>query len=439
MRLVRSRSAGRGGVSKTGLFWGILVSVVLFAGAAQAQTPEIEGKKAQAQQVQLQMQQTLQEVAEAQARYNASQEKLAEVTAEIRANERKLQRTERELWKARSRLDARAEGSYKSAGMMYLDVLFSVRSFGEFATKGALLRQIMEDDRETLSNVREAKARLAGQRERLTEQRARQAEISRQMQEEQAAIDWRLQEQRAYYEALDAEIKDLVQEERARQVREAAARRAEQEAQRRAREEAERLAAAAAEEAQREAELAAEEAARSAAEQQYAGAAAEQYEDPSAAEAQYEEEQPVVAADGRAQAILDNPNISMSSQVQQDLANGIVDSRVLDVVEFAATDHTIAISVFATGHPYGPTLDALGYTGYPNAHYFGRAVDIYMVDGVAVTAGNAAAQELAAAIYDTFTPPELGSPWPFGPGSFVDALHQDHIHVGWPYAANGGL
>ncbi len=148
--------------------------------------------------------------------------------------------------------------------------------------------------------------------------------------------------------------------------------------------------------------------------------------------------QPEVS-DPRVQAILENPNITLTGMARQDLISGIVDPRVLDVVEFAASEHAISISVFATGHPYGPTLDALGYAGYPNSHYFGRAVDIYAVDGAPVSSGNQAAYELAQAIHARFAPAELGSPWTFGEGSFSDAMHQDHIHVGWAYAASGSL
>jgi hypothetical protein len=148
-----------------------------------------------------------------------------------------------------------------------------------------------------------------------------------------------------------------------------------------------------------------------------------------------------VAADARGQAILDDPNITLRDGVRTDVAAGAVDPVVLDVIEFAASRYEIELSAIATGHPYGgdPTLDALGYVGYPNSHYFQRAVDISHVDGAAVSSGNASAQDLAQAIYDEFQPQELGSPWLFGDGSFSDALHQDHIHVGWAYGTDGGL
>jgi peptidoglycan hydrolase CwlO-like protein len=559
LRLIVSRSAVRGGAYGRGLVLGVLLSVVLFAGAAGAQTPEIETKQAQADEVQARIQATLEDVAEAQAAYDASQAELSRLEDEVAANRREARKTEKELEAAQAKLSERAVGSYKSGGVMYLDVLLSVRSFSDLAGKGQFVWQVLKQDRDAVERISGIKEDLAAQRRELEEQREEQADVSARMREERAAIDARLAEQRAAYDSLSAEVQRLVQEEQARQAAErraiaeaeaqkvaeqraaaeqdAAARAAREQmsqlsaseqaqaqaeqqavAEAEARAERQRLAVEAAEAEERAAEAqeaaererlaaeakrarqaakeqaAAEAAARaeqerlvaearqaaeqaqqqappttepaaadqyapedgSTADDQYAAedgttaesGAADQYaaEDGTAAEEQYDasagaspEAPAATSSDPRVQAILENPNINLSTVAQQDLAAGIVDPMVLDVVEFAASSHTISISVFATGHPYGPTLDALGYAGYPNAHYFGRAVDIYEVDGAAVTSSNAAAQQLAQAIYDNFAPAELGSPWTFGEGSFADGLHQDHIHVGWAYGSDGGL
>lgn len=516
-RLIGIRSIPEDGGYGRGFFLGALMLASLLTGAAQgpagAQTPEIEGKQAEVEQAQARIQATLEDLSKAQAVYNESQTKLARVEEDIAGNERDLEETGEELDAAKAKLSERSVGSYKSGGVMYLDVLLSVRSFSDLSSKGQFVLKVLERDQDAIEKIEEIEARLADQRKDLEARKERQAEISARMREEQAVIDERLAEQRATYDSLSAEVKQLIQEEQARQAREAAERRAraeaiaQAEAERQAQAEADAAARAARDqmsqfsgasaeasaeaerqavaeaEARRERQRLAVEAAeaeeqaadaKDAAEQRRLAAEAEQArqaareqaaaeeaarlererivaeaqqaeEAATAAESQYEEPAPgapvssVTSSDPRARAILNNPNIYLTTMAQQDLAAGVVDARVLDVLEFAAQSHTISISVFSTGHPYGPTLDALGYAGYPNAHYFGRAVDIYEVDGVAVTSGNAAAQELARAIFDNFAPEELGSPWIFGDGSFSDAIHQDHIHVGWPYGSDGGL
>lgn len=562
LRSTGVRHAAHGGVYGRGLFWAVLVFVVLFVGAvssaAQAQTPKIAAKQAEVAEAQARIEATLQELTEAQAAYDESQEKLGEVEKDISDNRRALEETEKKLDTAQTRLSDRAVGSYKSGGVVYLDVLLSVKSFADLSNKGKFVLQVLKQDRDAVVKIAALKKELASQQKNLEAKQQKQAGISARMRQEQAVIDDQLAEQRAVYDSLSGEVQRLIQEEQARQAREAARQLAEAEAQAEAerladaqreaaartareqmqqfteasedtrveverqaiaesdaRNESQRLAviaaeneekaakakkkaerdrlAAEAEEARQAAaeQAAAEEAARKeqerlvaeaqqaeqqalqeaeaarqaeeqaaadaaaaaeeAAAEEAASAAEEQYTPPpeasepaadapeTSSEAAPEEAVGVTSSDPRVQAVLDNPSINLTSMAQQDLASGMIDSRVLDVVEFAAQEYTISISVFSTGHPFGPTLDGLGLGGYPNAHYYGRAVDIYEVDGASVTSGNAAAQSLAQAIFDNFGPAELGSPWTFGEGSFSDALHQDHIHVGWAYGSDGGL
>ncbi len=550
MRSTGVRHAAHSGVYGRGLFWLVLAFVILFVGAvssaAQAQTPKIAAKQAEVAEAQARIEATLADLTEAQAAYDESQEKLGKVERDISDNRRALEDTQKKLDAAQAKLSDRAVGSYKSGGVVYLDVLLSVKSFADLSNKGKFVLQVLKQDRDAVVKIAKIKKELASQQRDLEEKQRTQAGISARMREEQAVIDDRLAEQRAVYDSLSGEVQRLIQEEQARQAREAARQRAEAEAQA----EAERLAAAQREaaartareqmqqftaasedtrveverqavaeadarnESQRLAVIAAEneekaakakkaaerdrlaaeaeearqaaaeqaaaeeaarkeqerlvaeaqqaeqqalqeaEAAKQAEEQAAADAAAaeqaaaeDQYTPPpeasepaaDAPEAAPEEAVGVTSSDPRVQAVLENPSINLTSMAQQDLASGMIDPRILDVVEFAAQEHTISISVFSTGHPFGPTLDGLGYAGYPNAHYFGRAVDIYEVDGASVTSGNAAAQSLAQSIFDNFGPAELGSPWTFGEGSFSDALHQDHIHVGWAYGSDGGL
>lgn len=570
MRLIGLRFAMGGGGYGRGILLGVLLLVVLFAGSAQAQTPEIESKQAEASKAQARIQSTMKDLAGIQAAYNDSQDRLGQIEDDIRTNENELKKTGEKLNAAEDRLSERSAISYKSGNVMYLDVLLSVRSFSDLSNKGRILLQVLKQDRDAVTKIKGIKEKLSTQQEELKAKKEKQVQISAKMRDQQASMNQRLEQQRATYDSLSAEVKQMIQEEQQRQAREAVERLAKAEAQANAREaakqqaaaeqaaateaarqqmaqvnasnqasaEAEKQAAAEttarqqrqqlavqaaeadkkaeqakakaqkkqlavqAEKARKEAEkqAAAEKAAHEKQQQliEQANKAARQaqqktdqngqqadqqkqtaQESPgsagqsaakdqsvagdAAAEDQYQENSdgsasgssaadtstsdfsspeqgsPVTSSDPNVQAILDDPNISLTSMAQQDLSAGIVDSRVLDVVKFAAQDHSIGISVFKTGHPYGPTLDAIGLAGYPNSHYYGRAVDIYEVDGVPVSSSNQAAHDLAQAIEDNFAPEELGSPWVFGSGSFTNAMHQDHIHVGWAYAADGGL
>lgn len=140
------------------------------------------------------------------------------------------------------------------------------------------------------------------------------------------------------------------------------------------------------------------------------------------------------AASPDAAALLANPNVAMTGAVRADLAAGIIDARVIAILNDLASRHTLSIVVFKTGH--SPFI--AGTTTYSN-HFFGRAVDISKVDGVAVSPSNAAARAavleiLSIPVESPLYPSETGHPW--GdlaglPGSFTNAAHMDHIHVGW--------
>lgn len=68
---------------------------------------------------------------------------------------------------------------------------------------------------------------------------------------------------------------------------------------------------------------------------------------------------------------------------------GAIDQRVLAVLEALSIRFRISVSVLKSGHsPY-----ARGTTSYPS-HHFGRAVDLFAVNGQLLSLFNAAAWEL---------------------------------------------
>lgn len=142
---------------------------------------------------------------------------------------------------------------------------------------------------------------------------------------------------------------------------------------------------------------------------------------------------------GQERRILNNPNVELYPGARRDIASGMADPAVMDVIEYSASRYPIVVSAIKTGHPYSyaPTLRALGMPGYPNAHHYGWAIDIAYVNGAPVSSANPQARYLARRIHQSraFAVQDLGSPWLFGgPRSFTDSMHKNHLHVGWTYA-----
>lgn len=106
-----------------------------------------------------------------------------------------------------------------------------------------------------------------------------------------------------------------------------------------------------------------------------------------------EDEEPV---DAGARRLLANPDFGATPQAAQDLEAGVVDERVVAALRTVTGEHRVCVEAFKEGHyfepgvPDGPRIPE-GYGeagGLPNTHYFGRAADVYWVDGKPVE-GNA--------------------------------------------------
>jgi hypothetical protein len=114
------------------------------------------------------------------------------------------------------------------------------------------------------------------------------------------------------------------------------------------------------------------------------------------------------------------------------VAAGQIDPRVLEVLLVLAGRFDLgSVGPLISGHSY-----FIAGTTTPSNHSFGRAVDISVVDGQAVSIYNPAAREaleLILSLRPPLVPDELGGPWLLshaGVRTFTQD-HHDHIHIGW--------
>jgi hypothetical protein len=131
--------------------------------------------------------------------------------------------------------------------------------------------------------------------------------------------------------------------------------------------------------------------------------------------------------------VLSHPRIHLGSLAVGDVAEGRVDPRVLQVLLFLAERHDLgSVGPLITGHSY-----FVAGTTSPSNHAFGRAVDISVIDGQAVSIYNAAARdatEMVLSLRAPLLPDELGGPWLLSHPSSVAVFtrdHGDHLHIGW--------
>ena len=154
--------------------------------------------------------------------------------------------------------------------------------------------------------------------------------------------------------------------------------------------------------------------------------------------------------------LLDDPNFGASSQAARDLEEGIVDPRIVEALKAVAAEHEICVDAFKTGHYFTEGVEDTpmipdGYGdagGLPNTHYFGRAADIWDVDGKPVegNGGDPDVQDVGWILAGL--PPEQRPDQIIGPQAWTERLdrsrregwilerdqielHEDHIHIGF--------
>ena len=134
-------------------------------------------------------------------------------------------------------------------------------------------------------------------------------------------------------------------------------------------------------------------------------------------------------------AVLGNPRLEIYEAGRQDIAAGRIDSRVLAILLLATEQWTLSVSSLQTGH--SKCVGGGSYEGCSvSNHWYGRAFDVYRVNGELVSASNTDAYAFVvwlASFEPGLRPDEIGSPWPrlkSLPGHFYDEAHLDHIHAG---------
>jgi hypothetical protein len=154
--------------------------------------------------------------------------------------------------------------------------------------------------------------------------------------------------------------------------------------------------------------------------------------------------------------LLASQNFGATSQAVRDLEKGVVDQRLITALRDLSKGHRICVQTFKEGHfflpgvPDGPRIPE-GYGkagGLPNTHYFGRAADVWWVDGKPVEGNATARGVLEVGKILAGMPPGRRPDQIIGPPAWSETLgygrskgwvlasdqlelHRDHIHIGY--------
>nr|WP_246851796.1 lytic murein transglycosylase [Patulibacter sp. SYSU D01012] len=136
--------------------------------------------------------------------------------------------------------------------------------------------------------------------------------------------------------------------------------------------------------------------------------------------------------------VLANPRLAIYEAGRTDIRTGVIDRRVLATMEYlAANGLRLTISSLRSGH------SLLSASGNVSAHSYGCAFDIAAVDGIPIVGHQGAGTitdrtiRLLLRLQGTMKPNQIISlmDYPRTDNTLVMADHADHVHVGFPRAA----
>ena len=193
-------------------------AVLLGASAASAE-PTIPEKRRQAELILAQVQELDAEVGAAAERFNGANYKLDQLSTQLRETRTDLKRARLQLGTARSRASDRLVQLYvNGSGPSTLELVLEAESLSEVLDRIDVGRRVLEQDARIAGDLKQVTLRTKQRERQLAASRRTQAGLVSQIASERDAIAAKLNERQELLSSIQAEVKRLEAEERARQV-----------------------------------------------------------------------------------------------------------------------------------------------------------------------------------------------------------------------------
>jgi hypothetical protein len=127
--------------------------------------------------------------------------------------------------------------------------------------------------------------------------------------------------------------------------------------------------------------------------------------------------------------VLRLPGITFSGQAAFDITAGRISPELVRVITQMAKHYSFRVEIIHTGHCLEVNCDS----GVMTLHAVAQAMDIYFVEGAAVSTANVPARQLTHWLKRHATQlnlNEVGNPFSATGVLFTDSHHGDHLHVG---------
>jgi peptidoglycan DL-endopeptidase CwlO len=195
-----------------------LVAVLLTAGPAFG-APSIGAKQAEAQRIMAELQEIDGQLGQAIEAYNLATTRLEALQTDLRANTRRLGIAKSNLKVAQSRLSDRVVSLYKGGDVdSTLEVVLGAESLQDLITRLDTAGRVSSHDSRVMAQVRSFRVSVAKTQKRLKRAEKAQRALVAQRESQRRYIENRLAERRSLLSSVKNEIAQLQAEERAREA-----------------------------------------------------------------------------------------------------------------------------------------------------------------------------------------------------------------------------
>ncbi|HVW89941.1 MAG TPA: NlpC/P60 family protein [Gaiellaceae bacterium] len=199
------------------------ICIALLAAVPAFADPSIGSKRAEAQQVEVQLQQLSDSLERARSQYDAATAQLAGIQRDLKENRRELTVAKHNLKASQRAIAQRLVALYTSDQESTLEVILGARSLDDLITRMDNAKTITSEDAAVLTQVEHFRGTVDRVGRTLQRERASQAHIVAVRAAAKHSIESKIAQEQSLYSSIQGEIKKLVAQDRARQLAMAAA------------------------------------------------------------------------------------------------------------------------------------------------------------------------------------------------------------------------
>ncbi len=193
----------------------ISVLAALLGVTSSSQASPVSEKRARLREVQAQLEDVGMQVEKAVEYFNQAAERLEMTRAKIAENRRLLTAAEQQLALAQTQLAGRAASMYKTPDTALTDVVFAARSFDDLVSQIDLMQRVGNSDVDLVKSVTAYEREIKDRRIELKADEKSAVKLLAERREQRRAIAATEAEMKALEDGLQADVRDLLAQQRA--------------------------------------------------------------------------------------------------------------------------------------------------------------------------------------------------------------------------------